>query len=157
MNGHPMTFQYTPLVEPSLDPCHEEVDDAGLAFGRDWHSFRNLPPLFKATAAATGACVLRLEHGMSAHRSLFSVIWRISRSKASANKVLAMPSYSLKPFFDNVLSICRRKLKPTAKPRLCQPCKRLVNRVHGDSPAPTPHSHQRGRITPPKSMVPYEL
>lgn len=119
MNGHPMTFQYTPLVEPSLDPCHDEVDDAGLAFGRDWHSFRNLPPLFKATAAAAGACVLRLEHWVSAHRSLLSVIWRIRRGKASANKVLAMPSDCLKPLFGDVLSIFRRKLEPTAKPRFC--------------------------------------
>ena len=57
-----------------LDPCHEKVDDPPLSFGGDRGAARHLPPLGKAVAAAAGAGVLRLEHGMPAHRRLFPVV-----------------------------------------------------------------------------------
>ena len=73
-----------------LDPRHEEIDDALLAFGRDGDAARHLPPLREAVAAATGTGVLGDEHGMSAHRRLFPVIGWIRRGESRVDEVLAM-------------------------------------------------------------------
>ena len=102
-------------VELAVDPRHEEVDDAGLAFWRDVHSFRNLPPFGEAVSAATGAGVLRFEHGMPSHWRLLAIVGRVRRSEACANEVLAMAADRLDAFIGYVLPIRYRKAEPAAE------------------------------------------
>ena len=71
-------------MQLTLDPRHEEVDYARLAFGRDVRSLRDLPPFLEAAAAAACAGVLRLEDGMSAHRGLPAVVGRAGRREPRA-------------------------------------------------------------------------
>ena len=104
-----------------LNPCHEKVDDPPLSLGGDRDPERHLPPLGEAVAAAAGTGVLRLEHGMPAHRRLLPVVRRISRCEPRSDEVLAMGAYRLHPLLCYVLPVRRREVEATAKIRLRQP------------------------------------
>ena len=121
-------------VELAVDPRHQEIHNAGLAFWRDVCSFRNLPPVGEAIAAATGAGMLRFEHGMTAHRCLFSVIGRICRGEACADEVLAMAANRLHALVRDVLPIRIRKAETVAELGLCKFLERGIRSGHGVFP-----------------------
>ena len=108
---------------------------------------------------ATGAGVLRLEHGMSAHRGLFAVVWRIRsalaepfrfaqsarrcgfpkgrrprkgrlRSETCSDEVLAMATDRLHVFVRDVLPVRFRKPEPAAELGLRKPLERCISRCH---------------------------
>ena len=157
-NGQEQRLLPLPIHLPP-NPRHQEVDDAGLAFGRDSRPFRNLPPFRQAVAATTGAGVLRLEHGMSAHRGLLAVVWRIRsalaepfrfaqsarrcgfpkgrrprkgrlRSETCSDEVLAMATDRLHAFVRDVLPVRFRKAEPAAELGLRKPLERCISRCH---------------------------
>ena len=104
-----------------LNPCHEKVDDPPLSLGGDRCLARHLPPLGEAVAAAARAGVLRLEHGMPAHRRLLAVVRRVRWREARSDEILAMGADSLHPLLCYVLPVRRREVEATAKIRLRQP------------------------------------
>ena len=123
----------------SLYPDYQEINDARLAFRWNLSSFGNLPPLFKTASAAGCRCVLSLEDGMSAHRSLPTVVRRIRRRKACADEVGGMAPYRRHAFIRNILSVCRRKPEPRSELRPCKLRERFINshlspRNHQPSP-----------------------
>lgn len=105
----------------ALNPCHEKVDDAALPLGGNLDPARHTPPLRETVAAAAGTGVLRLEHGMPAHRRLLPVVRRVSGSESRSDEVLAMGAYRLHPLLCYVLPVRRREVEATAKIRLRQP------------------------------------
>ena len=113
-----------------LDPCHEEIDDALLAFGGDGDAARHLPPLREATAATAGAGVLGDEHGMTAHRRLLAVVGRIRRGEACADEVLAMAADCRHPLLGDISPIRLRKVEAASEPRLPEPGKCAVVVLH---------------------------
>ena len=66
----------------ALNPVHEKIDEAGLAFGRDGNPLGELPPLFEASAATGCRGVLRDENGVAAHGRLATVVRRARRRKS---------------------------------------------------------------------------
>ena len=104
-----------------LNPCHEEIDDPPLSLGGNRGPARHTPPLRETVAAATGASMLRLEHGVSAHRRLLAVVRRVRWRESRSDEVLAMGAYRLHPLLCYVLPVRRREVEATAKIRLRQP------------------------------------
>ena len=72
----------------------------------------NTPSASECRAAA-GAGVLRLEHGMPAHRRLLPVVRRVRGSEARSDEVLAMGADRLQPLVGDVLPIRFRKMEAT--------------------------------------------
>ena len=123
-------------VQHPFDPGHQEINDARLAFRGNLSSFGNFPPLFKTASAAGCRCVLSLEDGMSAHRSLPAVVRRIRRRTACADEVGGMAPYRRHAFIRNILSVCRRKPEPRSELRPCKLRERFINSHL------SPHNHQ---------------
>ena len=68
--------------------------------------------------------MLRLEHGMSAHRSLPSVVRRIRRRETRTDEILGMAPDSLDALVRNVLQIIGREMESCAELGLCESPKR---------------------------------
>ena len=112
--------------ELPLNPCHQEADDSFLPRGGDGDSARNLPPLCKATAAATGAGVLRLENRMPAHRRLLAVIRRIRGRETVADKVGAVTTDGFDAHAGNVLAVAVGQMEPGAELGFREPGERGI-------------------------------
>ena len=101
------------------DPFHQEVHDAGLALRRDVDALRHLPPLLEASAAAGGGRVLGLEHGMSAHRGLPSVVGGMRRREPRPYEVLRMAANRVHALLGDVppIRIGQAESRPELRPR----------------------------------------
>ena len=104
-----------------LDPCHEKVDDSPLSLGGDRGPARHLPPLDEAITTTAGTGVLRLEHGMPAHRRLSAVVGRIGRRKARFDEPRTMGADRLHTLLVDKASLKCREMEPAAELRLRQP------------------------------------
>lgn len=89
----------------ALNPCHEKIDDPLLPLGGDLNPARQSPPFREAVSATAGAGVLRLEHGVPAHRGLLPVVRRVRGREARSDEVLAMAADRLQPLVRDVLPI----------------------------------------------------
>ena len=107
----------------SLNPRHEEIDDALLPLSGDGDPARHFPPLCEAVATAAGTGVLRFENGMPAHRSLLAVVWRFGGREACAYEILTVTTDRVDAFLGDVLPIRFRQMEPGAELRLRQSCK----------------------------------
>ena len=112
-----------PPVRPSLpqlpsDPRHQEIDDTSLSFRRDLNPLRHLPPFREATATTARAGMLRLEHGMSAHRRLPAVVRRIRGRETRADEVRSVATNRLQALLRDVLPIRGREMesRPELRP-----------------------------------------
>ena len=97
-----------------LDPRHEEIDDAALPPGWNLGSAWYFPLPCETVAATTGASMLRLEHGMPAHRRLLAVVRRVCGRKARSDEVLTMGANRLQPLVGNVLSVRLQQMESDA-------------------------------------------
>ena len=89
--------------------------------GGNLNAARHVPPLHEAVAATAGAGVLRLEHGMPAHRRLLPVVRRFSGRETRSDEVLAMAANRLDAFLGDVIPIRYRQVKTGTELRLRQP------------------------------------
>jgi len=74
--------------------------------------------------------VLRLEHGMPAHRRLLVVVRRVSGCETSSDEALAVRADSLQPLAGDVLPVRLREMEATPELRLLQPGERCVVVLH---------------------------
>lgn len=102
----------------SLDPRHQEIGHCALPFERDFSIAGNFPPLRQAVAATAGACVLRNENRMAAHRRLPPIVWRIGRRQACAYEIFAVPPYRLDALFRYIAALRLQKVEAAAELRL---------------------------------------
>lgn len=65
--------------------------------------------------------MLRLEHGMPAHRRLLAVVGRVRGSESRSDEVRAMGADSLNPLLRDVTPVRSREVEATAKIRLRKP------------------------------------
>ena len=98
-------------------PRHEEIYDARLAFRRDVRTLRHLPPPVQTAAAAGRGRVLRLEHRMSTHGGLPSVVGRIRRRKPRTYEVLGMAADRIHALVGDIPLVLSRELEARAESR----------------------------------------
>ena len=65
-----------------FDPRHKKIDNSALPPSGNLGSAWYFPPPYETVATTTGASMLRLEHGVSAHRRLLPVVRRICGREA---------------------------------------------------------------------------
>jgi len=104
-----------------LDPCHEKIDDPPLSFCGDRGAASHLPPLGEAVTTTASTSVLRLEHGMPAHRRLLPVVRRARRCEPRSDEVLAVGADRLHSLLGDVLPIRFREMEATPELRLPKP------------------------------------
>ena len=80
----------------------------------------NTPSASECRAAA-GAGVLRLEHGVSAHRRLLPVVRRVRRCEPHSDEVLAMGANRLNSLLCDILPVRFREMEATTELRLRKP------------------------------------
>ena len=89
--------------------------------GGDRCPARHLPPIGEAITTTAGTGVLRLEHGMPAHRRLLPVVRRARRCEPRSDELLAMGADRLHSLLSDVLPIRFRKMEATPELRLPKP------------------------------------
>lgn len=99
------------LLALHLNPGHKEVDNTSLPLGWYLNPARHVPPLREAAAAAASACVLRDEHGVSAHRRLASIVHGVGWRKARPDESLAVRSDGAEAFLVDEALIERRRFR----------------------------------------------
>ena len=103
------------LLALHLNPGHKEVDNTSLPLGWYLNPARHVPPLREAAAAAARACVLRDEHGVSAHRRLSSVMLWVGWGKARSYEPLAMGADGGDAFLVDEALLERRQMEAAAE------------------------------------------
>lgn len=136
-----------------LDPRYQKIDDAALPLGGNLDPSWYTPPFRETVAATTGASMLRLEHGVSAHRRLLAVVRRVCGREARSDEILAMGADSLQPLLGNVFLVRLRQMESTAELRLHQPRKRRLVVLHPRSS----RAHSKRRFFDAGNLARFQL
>ena len=118
------------IFQLSLNPSHQQVNNALLFALGKFSSDRDVIPLIQAPAAATCTGMLRDEYRMAAHWRLLAVIRNICRCKAHPDKVCCMPADGIHAFICDILSVLIRQVKSRTKCRFLQTYEGLLYGCH---------------------------
>ena len=96
-------------------PRHQKVDDLLLRFGGEGDAFLDAIPFEKATAATTGAGVLRNEDGVPAHRRLLAVVLGLGRGKALPYEVFRVGADGGEPHLLDIVFVLFGEVKAASE------------------------------------------
>ncbi len=99
----------------AVEPSEDEVDDARLLEGREFHIFGDVPPFVQTAAATSRRRMLRDEDGMAVPGGLAPVLGWMCRGQVEAYKICRVAFNRGPAFRLNVGKICRGKMKTAAE------------------------------------------